>query len=102
MWPGSAGLPGARSRRPAGRTTVRYLPGSPHAWKGASPRRKGDGVKINLWALAVNGILLGDDMTFMATFLVSFFFQLLGFLFTLCMGQSIAARSGGISGFGLR
>eukprot|EP00050_Salpingoeca_kvevrii_P006122 m.287577 g.287577 ORF g.287577 m.287577 type:complete len:216 (-) comp11805_c0_seq1:259-906(-) len=49
----------------------------------------------------VAGMLLGDDLTFICTFLVSFFLSWLGYLFCFCLGQSIAARSGALSGFGL-
>ncbi|EDQ87718.1 uncharacterized protein MONBRDRAFT_33280 [Monosiga brevicollis MX1] len=58
-------------------------------------------VLVNATQVPVNGMLLGDDLTFVCTFMVAFFLSWLGYLFTLCMGQTIAARTGGLAGFGL-
>eukprot|EP00053_Salpingoeca_punica_P006943 m.64494 g.64494 ORF g.64494 m.64494 type:complete len:194 (+) comp13928_c0_seq1:254-835(+) len=50
---------------------------------------------------AVCDYVLGDDVSFICTFLVSFFLNWVGYLLCFCMSTSIAARSGALSGFGL-
>lgn len=45
--------------------------------------------------------VLGDDVSFVCTFLVSFFLNWIGYLLCFCMSTSIAGRSGALSGFGL-
>ncbi|XP_053685488.1 NEDD4 family-interacting protein 1-like [Sabethes cyaneus] len=45
--------------------------------------------------------LLGTDIVFVTAFLVSFFFNWIGFLMLTCFCHTIAARYGALSGFGL-
>lgn len=49
----------------------------------------------------VGGQLLGDDMVFCATFLISFLAGLIGYLFGFCLTSSISGCCGAKSGFGL-
>lgn len=60
----------------------------------ASATRLGEG-------LTVNGIVLGDDLGFLAAFLISLFFNWVGYLIMFCFARSIAARAGATAGFGL-
>lgn len=52
-------------------------------------------------AIAVRDYVLGDDVSFVCTFLVSFFLNWVGYLMCFCLSTTIAARSGALSGFGL-
>lgn len=45
--------------------------------------------------------LLGSDLMFVTSFLVSFLFNWIGFLMLTCFCHTIAARYGALSGFGL-
>lgn len=49
----------------------------------------------------LDGMPLGDDVSFIGTFLVSLLFNWIGYLVCFCLATSIAARSGALAGFGL-
>lgn len=46
-------------------------------------------------------IAIGTDGMFICTFLISFLFNWLGFLLSLCVSNTVAGRCGALSGFGL-
>lgn len=51
--------------------------------------------------LVTDDALLGTDLMFVASFLVAFMFNWMGFLLITCACHNIAARYGSLSGFGL-
>ncbi|CAH1777495.1 unnamed protein product [Owenia fusiformis] len=48
-----------------------------------------------------NVVLLGNDITFLCTFMIAFLFNWIGFLVSLCISSTIAGRFGALSGLGL-
>lgn len=44
---------------------------------------------------------IGTDSMFLCTFIMSFLFNWVGFLFSLCISQTVAGRCGALSGLGL-
>ncbi|XP_060581510.1 NEDD4 family-interacting protein 1-like [Ruditapes philippinarum] len=46
-------------------------------------------------------ITIGTDGMFLCTFIMSFLFNWIGFLFSLCISQTVAGRCGALSGLGL-
>ncbi|KAL8603185.1 hypothetical protein ACOMHN_032631 [Nucella lapillus] len=50
---------------------------------------------------AVSEVTIGTDGTFMFSFLISFLFNWLGFLISVCLSNSVAGQCGAISGLGL-
>lgn len=47
------------------------------------------------------GMKLGTDGIFLCTFIISFLFNWMGLLATLCLSETVAGRLGAIAGFGL-
>lgn len=50
---------------------------------------------------AVSDVAIGTDGTFIFSFLISFLFNWLGFLISVCLSNSMAGQCGAISGLGL-
>lgn len=46
-------------------------------------------------------LAIGTDGMFLCTFIMSFLFNWIGFLFSLCISQTVAGRCGALSGLGL-
>eukprot|EP01137_Pigoraptor_chileana_P010659 Opistho-2@60526 len=51
--------------------------------------------------LTVDGMPLGSELSFMGSFLVSFFFNWIGYLVAYCMSTTLAGQCGALAGFGL-
>ncbi|CAG5123120.1 unnamed protein product, partial [Candidula unifasciata] len=49
----------------------------------------------------MSDVAIGSDGMFICTFLVSFLFNWLGFLLSLCLSNTVAGRCGAMSGLGL-
>ncbi|XP_055895305.1 NEDD4 family-interacting protein 1-like isoform X1 [Biomphalaria glabrata] len=49
----------------------------------------------------ISEIAIGSDGMFICTFLISFLFNWLGFLLSLCLSNTVAGRCGALSGLGL-
>lgn len=49
----------------------------------------------------LTGMTIGTDGMFLCTFIMSFLFNWLGFLFSLCISHTVAGRCGALSGLGL-
>ncbi|KAL4230385.1 WW domain binding [Mactra antiquata] len=47
------------------------------------------------------GVAIGTDGMFLCTFILSFLFNWIGFLFSLCISQTVAGKCGAFSGLGL-
>ncbi|CAF0881921.1 unnamed protein product [Didymodactylos carnosus] len=56
---------------------------------------------ISAWLTSGSNMDIGTDCTFLMAFIVSFFFNWLGFLAVVCLIPTISARFGAMSGFGL-
>jgi len=63
---------------------------------------QGDSERGTISALDGAGeIAIGTDGMFICTFLISFLFNWLGFLLSLCLSNTVAGRCGALSGLGL-
>lgn len=49
----------------------------------------------------LTGMTIGTDCMFLCTFILSFLFNWIGFLFSLCITDTVAGRCGALSGLGL-
>ncbi|CAF0730103.1 unnamed protein product [Didymodactylos carnosus] len=56
---------------------------------------------ISAWLSSGNNMDIGTDCAFLMAFIVSFFFNWVGFLAVVCLIPTISARFGAMSGFGL-
>ncbi|XP_052280117.1 NEDD4 family-interacting protein 1-like isoform X3 [Dreissena polymorpha] len=70
--------------------------------KAAEALRDGEGVRQrDLEASNLSEVAVGTDGMFLCTFILSFLFNWIGFLFSVCLVQTIAGRCGALSGLGL-
>ncbi|XP_052796272.1 NEDD4 family-interacting protein 1-like [Mya arenaria] len=69
--------------------------------KAAEAKREAESERHDVERNAMSDVAIGTDGMFLCTFILSFLFNWIGFLFSLCLVQTVAGRCGALSGLGL-